>query len=406
MATLYTSAMTTPTQSSTGSLKRTVSDTLRHLMPGNPITALISSGMLSGINEAKTEKGMIRKRKVMTPKYEAFTYSPLAVEFTVSSRTSATEFVVSSADGLHVKMCLFNTRNKTVARIQTISSTTITVVSVGDATSTFDTAADDVLLALAPAYEENSSSPYILQKDYDHLYNFTQITRGPVAISNSAKGNPHYAGDFWRGLKKRNVYEVMRKVELAALFSNRPSSTNETTADATNGAFRTTRGLLQWKDDTWDAGGSMTYDRWLKELSEKFDETIGTTNDLVSLCGTSTFATLQQWAVDKLVVNTTPGGDKEMERYGITAMRFVTAKQPKGVRLVVHDAFDRGSLNKSMLIFDPELIEYVYLRDRDFKANNGIQNNDVDGVEDEIIGEWGINPIDGGKNILLVNNMW
>lgn len=406
MATLYTSAMTTPAQSSTGSLKRTVSDTLRHLMPGNPITALISSGMLSGIDEAKTEKGMIRKRKVMTPKYEAFTYSPLAVEFTVSSRTSATEFVVSSADGLHIKMCLFNTRTRTVARIQAISGTTITVVSVGDATGTFDTAANDTLLGLAPAYEENSSSPYILQKDYDHLYNFTQITRGPVAISNSAKGNPHYAGDFWRGLKKRNIYEVMRKVELAALFSDRPSSTNETTADATNGAFRTTRGLMQWRGSTWDAGGSMTYDRWLKDLSEQFDSTVGTTNDLVALCGTSTFATLQQWAVDKLVVNTTPGGDKKMEKFGITAMRFVTAKQPKGIRVVVHDAFDRGAMNKNMLIFDPELIEYVYLRDRDFKANNGIQNNDVDGVEDEIIGEWGINPIDGGNHILLVENMW
>lgn len=76
------------------------------------------------------------------------------------------------------------------------------------------------------------------------------------------------------------------------------------------------------------------------------------------------------------------------------------------IEVITHDAFDRGSLNKCALIFSPDDLEYVHLRDDDFKAKNGIQNNDVDGEEDEIIGEWGINPTDGGKKITRVTEWW
>jgi hypothetical protein len=350
-----------------------------------------------------TEKGLIRKRKVATPKYEAFTYSPLAVEFTVATRSSATQFTVSNADGLHLKMCLLNTRTRTVARIQVLSSTTVTVVSVGDATGSFDTAVGDKLLALAPAYEENSSSPYILMKDPDNLYNFTQISRFAVSISRSAKGNPHFGGDYWQGIKKRSVYDGMRKIELAAMFMDRPSSTNESTADSTLGAFRTTRGLVQWAANSWSAGGSMSADRWITDLSNNFDETVGPENDMVALVGTRFYGQMLQWVQDKMLVM---HQDKQLAKFGVTANRFMSAKQPKGIRVIVHDAFDRGDLQKCAFFFDPELCEYAHLRDDDFKPKNGIQNNDVDGVEDEIIGEWGMHATDGGQHMLFVTNLY
>ncbi len=400
---VHSSAMTTPTQSTTGTLKRTVSDTIRHLYPGNLLFALISSGLLTGVNEVSSEKGLIRKRRVNTPKYEAFTYTPMAIEFTVSSVTSSTEFDVSDADGLTLKMCLVNTRNRTVCRVQVLSSTTVTVVSVGDATGTFSCSAGDKLLAMAPAYEENSDSPYVLMKDPDNLYNFTQISRFAVSISRSAKGNPHYGGDYWRGIKKRSIYDGLRKTEIGALFMDRPSSTNEATTDGTLGNFRSTRGLVQWSANSWSAGGSMSAERWITDLSEQLDSTVGMENDLVALVGTNFYAQMLLWVQDKLMVMQQ---DKQLAKFGVTANRFMTAKQPKGIRVMVHDAFDRGDLAKSMFIFDPELCEFVHLRDDDFKPKNNIQNNDVDGTKDEVLGEWGMHAIDGGNHMLLATDLY
>ena len=397
----YTSAVTTPTQSTTGTLKRSVSDTIRHLWPGNRMFSLISSGIMPKMENVIAEKGLIRKRRVMTPKYECFTYTPLAIEFTVSSKTSATVYVLSDATGLHLKNCLVNTRNRTVCRIQVISSNTITIVSIGD--TTFDAAANDKLLALSSAYEENSDSPYILTKDYDNLYNFTQITREAIAISRSASGNPHYGGDYWNGLKKKHVVEVLRKAELSAFFSERASGTNETTADASLGAFRSTRGFVTWNTNEKDCGGAMTADRWITELSDWFDETVGVNNNLVAFCGTTFHGQMLQWVQDKMLVM---HKDESLKKFGVNCSRFMTAKQPQGVRVIVHDAFDRGDLAKQMFFMDPELCEYVHLRDDDFKNKNGIQNNDVDGVKDEILGEWGVNPIDGGQHMLLLTNLY
>ena len=403
MATVYTSELTTPTQSTTGTLKRTVSDTIRRLYPGQPILALVSNGPVSvSGGDVTTEKGLIRKRRVNTPKYECFTFTPLAVEYTVASTSDADTFTLSSGDGITNKMCLFNPRNRTICRVQSITSTPqIDVVSVGS--TSFATTAGDKLIALAPAYEENSSSPYILQKDFDNIYNFTQISRFAVAISGSAKGNPHYGGDFYMNIKKNAYLDGMRKVENAALLNDRPSS-GDSTADSTLGAFRTTRGLVKWAGTTWSAGGSMSADRWITDLSDAMDDTVGQQNDLVALVSTRFYGQMLQWVQDKMMVDL--GNDSKLETFGVTAKRFMTARSSKGIRVIVHDAFDHGDMQKNMLIFDPELLEYVYLRDRDFKLKQNIQDNDVDGVKDEVMGEWGISAIDGGQHMILVTDLY
>jgi hypothetical protein len=147
----------------------------------------------------------------------------------------------------------------------------------------------------------------------------------------------------------------------------------------------------------------MSADRWISDLSTTFDDTVGMENKLVGLCGTRFFATMLQWVQDKMMVTET---DKELKKFGVVAKKFMTAKQPDGIKMIVHDAFDRGSLQNSAFFFDPEMAEYVHLRDDDFKPKNGIQNNDVDGVEDEIIGEWGMHFVDGGAHALLVTDLY
>lgn len=401
MATVYTAAQTTPAVSTTGTLKRTVSDKIRHLFPGSSsLLALVSQGTPDGM-KIKREKGLIGKKPTETPKFESFTYSPLAINFTVSVANSPTSYDLSSASGLRLKYTLVNTTNATVCRVGAISTNTITVTSVGS--TTFSAVAGDVLLCMAPAYEESSTSPYILQKDEDNLYNYVQIVRFPVAVSASAKGNPNYGGDFWGRIKERNVIEGNRKVENTLIFSER-SATGETgTQDGTlSDYFRTTRGLWNWAQGSLDAGGAMTPEMFTKDLVvEGMHESVDSNSKLVMFCGKEIFGRMQGWVnEDRMVMNQAA----ELEKFGLKAYTFVTSGPD--VRVIVHDAFDRGANAKKALIFNPEDVFYCFKQGRDLAPNLGIQANDADYYEDEILGEIGIGVLDGGYGITKVTNWY
>lgn len=392
-----TSALTTPTQSTTGTLKRTVSDTIRHLFPGAPIMGLVSSGMAT-MKEAKREKGLIGKLRVETPKFENFTYIPQAIEFTVSARTSDTDFSVSSADGLRPKMTLVNTKNMSVCRLSTVNTSTGALTCVETGGTSWSVAVNDKLLAMGPAYGENSNSPYILMKDPDNNYNFTQIFRFAVAISRTAKGNPHYGGMRWRHVKEENVVEGLRKVENSMLFSDRASGSNETTSDGTLGdSYRTMRGLWKWAQKEFPVGGALTHDEYVQELPNIMHESVGPGMRLVQFNGYKVLGRMQAWANDK---NQVMQPDKALKVFGVEAFNFYTAKGT--IKVILHDAFDRGEMANCALVFAPELVDYVHLRDDDFKAKPSIQNNDVDGQEDEILGEVSIMPRDAGYSMTKI----
>ena len=399
MATYSTSAVTTPAVSATGTLQRTVDDKIRHLFPGNPILLLVAGGSLAKGTDFKAEKGLISKRRVNTPKYEVFNYTPLAIEFTVATFTSVASFTVSSADGLTEKMTIVNTANNTTCRISSITSTTLVCVTVGS--TTFTATADDVLVVMGPAYGENSSTPYILSKDEDNYYNYCQIFRFPVAISASARDNPHYGGNYWTRLKARNIIEGLRKVENSLIWGNRASS-GDTTSDSTlSDTFRTTRGLWNWATVSYPAGGSMDYEKLSNDLILAMSEYArGQGKTCVMPCSQKVNGQMVQWAQDKMIVN----DSKEIDEFGAAVEKYRTSGPL--IRPIVHDSFTRGSNGPKALVFDPEDIEYVYLRDRDFQPRNGIQTNSTDGYEDEIFGEIGINSLTGGTGLTQITNWY
>jgi len=405
MATTYTQAITTPTISTTGARKRTmIGDKIRNLFPGTPFMVLIESG-LPKMEETVQKRGLIKKRKVENSKFEAFTYTPVAVTFTVSSFSSVSSFVLSSATGLRPKMLLMNTRNKTVCRIGSISTNTLAATTVGD--TAFTAEAGDTLLALSYAYEENSSSPYMFMQDEDNLYNVTQIMRFPAAISNTAGGNPYYGKDtYWSRVKERVLVEGLRRASHNMLFGERPSGTNEKTTDGVlSDSFGSFRGLWNWATHTYDAGGNMTFEKFQTELAYEMSDTIGMDTKLVMLCGIKVWGDILQWHTDKLAL-LEPG---DYKYFGAQSKKLLTARGY--VDIIPIDCFDRGDLYKNAIIFNPDDVEYVYKNkgpgdkyDRDFHPKLGIQANDVDGVIDEIFGEISISVVDGGEKITTITN--
>jgi hypothetical protein len=373
-----------------------VSDTIRHLFPGNPTLSLVQSGAVG--EDMTKSKALIKQRETDNVKFENFNYTPMAVLFTVATATSATEYVVGDADGLALKMCLINTANRTVCRIGAISTKTLTVTSVGG--TTFSAAVGDKLLALAPVYADNSSSPYILMNSEDNLYNILEISRFPSAISASNKGNPFYGKDYWARVRKQVVMEGLRKVENSAVWSERATGTNLTTTDGTLAdAFRTTRGLWHWAvggGATFEAHGSMTHEKFVKNLQLAMNDTVGASDKIIGFVSRSQFADMCMWANQNLMV--TEQGT--LKKFGVTSKVFVTSGPE--IEVIVHDSFNRGSLTSCALFFNPEYVNYVFKKGRDFHPVLGIQNNDVDGVEDDFLGEWGMGVDDGGNSMTYV----
>lgn len=401
MATVSTSAITTPTMSTTGTRKRfTIGDMVRKLFPRNAVMlAMVSTGPVKGEAHIVRKQGMIAKKMTKSGKYESFTYTPLAIEFTVSARTSDTEFTVSDATGLAVRYTLVNTTNFKVCRISAISTNTLTITAIGD--DGFTVAVGDKLLGMGNAYPENSSNPAIIQKDEDNIYNHTSIQRWPVAISRSAAGEQHYGEDtFWQRLKTNASLENIRRIENALLFSDRAASTAEKTTDATlSESFGTFRGMNKFSGATYNFNGSFNPSDFITSMVEAMNESVDFAKNMVMLCGQKAFGEAVQWAMDDLVVNQ----ESELKKYGVKARNYVTAGPD--VEMVVHDAYNRGNLYKIGHIFQPEDVMYVYRENADFKINRNIQSNSTDGLEDEILWEGGYATLDGGESTMRLENL-
>jgi len=145
----------------------------------------------------------------------------------------------------------------------------------------------------------------------------------------------------------------------------------------------------------------MTWAKFRDEMPLSMDESVGTQTQKVMFMGTRAWSIVLGWVNDALEVQQNAGTYKQ---FGVESTRILTAKGP--VEVVVVDAFDRADLGEMAIMFCPELLEYVTLRDFDFQARNGIQGNDVDGTMDEIFSEISISTVDAGKSIMIVSNIY
>lgn len=386
----FTDLYTTQTMSVTGTRERDVADTIRHIFPGAHMMPLVTSGKIKTPEGVLKEKKMFGKRQVYSPKYEAFVQAPLAIEFTTTT-LSGTTLTLSSTTGLVAKMSLVNTANNTTCNIDTVDSTTqLTVTSYGS--DSFAVSSGDKLLALSPHYEPKSSSPYILFNDPDNLLNYTYIFRHPVGISETAMQGKHYGGDRYMHIKKNNGLEALRKANNNLFFDNKPSS-GESNTSGLGTSFGSCDGLVAWSQTETDFGGSMTYEAFIQDMPLDFHESVGSSDPKLMFCGYEVWSIILGWEnAGQLMLK--PGS---YDKFGIESHKIITARG--SIEVMVVDAYTRGDYNTQALICNPEKIDFVNLKNRDFQLRENIQGNSVDGREDEIYGEISICPDDAGYSI-------
>ena len=399
MATTETSAhVTSATPSATQLLARDVYDKVRNLVPGySKLLALVSVGNVK-MGELTKQKGLIGKRSASNVRVECFTNTPLPQTLTVASVSSLT-LTLDSATGLCLKQLWKNTSNDTVGRVDAISTLDITFVTVGSVT--FSAAAGDTIQLLGNAYPENSSDPAILGKTDDNHYNLLQIFRFPVAISASAKAAKQLAGgDYFARMKKQNYIYAIRNIENALIWSDRAATNNTTTGTQVSDTFRSTRGLWKFAAKTFNSGGSFTPAKWRLEVPAAMSSTVNDEDTVVMLTSKEVLGRMNEWAQDKLIIQKTGMLDK----FGVKSTRFIM--NGPDVEVIPHNSFNAvGNQNKA-LIFTPDNLEYRFLNGRDLAPKSDIQDPSTDGFEDELMGEIGLLPLDGGESICKLTNLF
>lgn len=366
-----------PAISTTGTLERTVADQIRELTSAAaPVMALVERASVGENGELKRNSGMIKKVKVKAgKKHEWYTYTPLGVTFTADGTGSVTD-----ASGLRLNDIILNTRNMTTGILDAISSNTLTVTTIGS--TAFSMQAGDTILLLADAYKEGSSSPEVVMKDYDNNYNLFQRVRYPVYITDEAKLGPHYVGNIYERLKKYNMDHAMRMIEHTFLFGNRAAS-GESTSTSNLGYVPTMQGMWNWASNSFPCGGSMTYEKFFKDLvttSGGIPVTVDDNEDLIMLCGRNIYATMLGWQQDKFLL-TEPG---DFQVFGVKSTKFLTAG-PR-IEVVKSSAFDQTGMTDKALIFNARDIDYIYQEGEDIHPKNGMQANSELAQMDDIIG--------------------
>jgi hypothetical protein len=399
--TIETSARVTPNPSATELLQRDVSDKIRNLTPASAkLLTLVAQGKMEDGKMVKSAKGFISKRSTKSLRVEGFTYTPLPATRTVSS-VNGLDLTMSSAETMTARQVWLNTNNNTTGIVDTVSGSVVTFVTVGS--TTFSASASDTLQYLGTAYEEGSSNPFVLGKTDDNYYNLCQTFRFAMEIANEAKPNPQLAGgNLHMRMRENNMIYALQSMESAIIWGNRSASGNKTTITTPSVSVATMQGLWNWAGATYDFAGNATPSKFRNNMAMAFDDSVSSDKDLIMLTSKQVNALMLEWPNDKLQVE--QSNDSVLNKFGVKTTKYITAQNT--IEVITHDSFNKGANTNKAIIFAPNDLQYVYLEGQDIRPNFDIQNPSSFTSKDEITGVISILPLDGGKGITKITNIF
>jgi len=399
-----TGAPAIPTPATDQMNKRDVFDRIiMNFAQNAPLLIMIAKGVAdeTGMTQGK---GLVSRRSVSNDRYEVYNHNPIVLSSVVGAAGLSGTTLACDTTYIKAGDTLHNTDFGMVeCRVDSVTNGTVCeITSVG--TTAFSVTAGDTLLIGATAYGRNSSNPTIMSKDFDQIFNTTQISREPVAMSGTMSAIEFYGtSDYKSLLKKINLINFLRKIENTWLFGSK-SATNNTTAGGAvlTAAFSTTRGAMSFAANTYDMLGTMSFFKWRSEIPQILT-TVSGNDTLTCLCGAGTFGRVNDMMNSQAQYMIT-GSESQLKKYGLKT-KVLTTNGPD-IEFVHHPSFDIGGLQKKALLIKPDMNGFAFLKGRDIQPKLNIQANDLDGTIDEVFCEAGYDNYDGGVSSCIVENIW
>lgn len=264
-----------------------------------------------------------------------------------------------------------------------------------DNSNSHDLSDCDTALIIGNINADGAAGPDALSFDPTELSNYTQTFRNAVDLTRRAIRAEYRTGDALKEERRRVLLMHMMEIEKAFLFGVKTRNVGS------NGKYETTTmGMIpmiktyasantddyvanpSYAGQAWTAGGENWLDSYLEIISRHGSDT------KMAFIGSGALMGLNSLAKAGGMINLGP----DESAYGF---RFKQYNCPQMTLLVKqHPLFSWEATNRySMLIFEPELLEYVYIDDTHLKKDTRMLEGgqiDIDGRKEEWLTDAGL----------------
>jgi len=260
-----------------------------------------------------------------------------------------------------------------------VSGDTIDITRVGSGDIT-TAALGTKLLIIGSAFEEGSGKGTEYTAQLTLPWNYTQIFKTDYGITGTAAATAMYGCAELKRLRAKKGIEHNLDIEYGLMFGERDLQS------AGTHPRRFTRGAIHWVEDgglniDTSSYAAYTVDDFEAYLAGIFANGAYSSDQKLAFCGQDIITLVNSWALPSYRLKT---GET---KFGVPIMRYQSAHGE--VVLIKQPLFDSG-LVKYALIVDPANLAYVYLQGRDTHLWANVEDNDVDGSEEEYLTECGL----------------
>lgn len=294
---------------------------------------------------------------------------------------------------------LLNTRTNEILRASatTVAGTTsITNMTRGAAGSTAAAMnSGDKLVIIGFADAEGAGKPTAVSFDPTTDYNYTQIFKTGVGLTNTQKATYLRTGDKEQEMITKGLKLHMADIERAMFWGKRYEENGSTAAPR-----RYTGGLFNMITNVTDAASGFTTANTITE--NEFDRLLiesifawGSTQKL-AICGPRVISNLQKIAKARWQPQQVEG------TYGVTMTGYSTFAGDLNV--MMHPMFRQiPGFDSTMLVLDLPYVKYRYLEGRDTQLKRDVQSPDADGTEHYYLTECGLELLQGRPHMVVKN---
>lgn len=263
------------------------------------------------------------------------------------------------------------TFNHELLEVDTVVSATQFTVRRGAGGTTPAGISNDVWLTrIGSAYAEGTGAPRATSRNPIKFFNYTQIFKDTYELTGTADKTTTRTGSAWSNDKKRKAWDHAQNIETSILFGRRA----ETTGD--NGKpKRFMGGLRQFipASNTTVFSATPTPNTFLDAVAPMFDFNTGAGDTRIMFAGNQALINLSKIFAGEFTYNT----NETVKVYGMDFQEF---KLPMGRLLMKsHPLLSRHPLYRlSAFCIDFDALKYVYMKDRDTKTMDDVQQKDED----------------------------
>lgn len=345
-----------------------ISDDIAYYNPNsNPFFLLAQKASKKSVIDPK----FVCLEKQMQPDFDA-------VNNAAGYAAGAVAIVVDNGTYFKANDLVMVTRTGEIVLVTVVAANTLTITRSYGSVAAGAMVDNDELRRLGNAFEEGAAADTAKTIKTDEIYNYCQIHKTALTITNTVKNTTLYGGDELTGRRKDAGIEHARKIETTLLFGQRALVTTGTHYK------RMSAGILTFlTSNAVSIGGGLTEATFNDEFL-RYVFTADKNMRQKRTCFVSALAggQMNQWANGKIQL---VPSDKT---FGISVNRYLSFYGE--VNIVLHPLLEGTTYQGYIIAVDLENVGYRHLSGRDTSLEIDITKDGTDKQTDQFLTECGL----------------